>query len=333
MNAKIFLLENKTDTRLERNFLFWYFCVECYVSKYYVRHYVQCVQTSMCDQIPVYMNDRKWERESMFHHPVNSHRSELSYPPPTSERERERESHATARRREEETVREGGSEDAHALVSSSRQVDRTPICPLTPSSSHSAVLRLSPRVEESSGARGQQETRMVNNLTECEEGEGAANSQGEWRNLSRCHHRSHAHTISHVVERTDGVRGSAGHDRSSLLSRCMAAVSGIVMGYISCVCVHAPTHIVCVHAWYTNTNDVLEEESLFTVTHQIFYSISYQWTKMLFSCVLYNNSSCCVFKAFIHFYILMLCMSRIAAKSLYLPSWGNVQWLWTFSVV
>lgn len=53
------------------------------------------------------------ERERVFHHPVNSSRSELSYPPPTREREREGGSHATAKRGEESARRESQEKNAH----------------------------------------------------------------------------------------------------------------------------------------------------------------------------------------------------------------------------
>ncbi|ROK31149.1 hypothetical protein DPX16_4100 [Anabarilius grahami] len=68
------------------------------------------------------------------------------------------------------------------------------------------------------GREGIWRGRMVNNLIECEEAEGAANSQGEWRNLSRSHTPTHAAT---GMVSADGGRvraaGSAvaAHDRST----------------------------------------------------------------------------------------------------------------------
>lgn len=178
--------------------------------------------------------EKERERESVFHHPVNSSRSELSYPPPT--RERERGSHATAKRGEESARRRESEEKKRAsldplagnflsALGRGKQVGK---------SVHLFLAHLlawtffcfSPLSRgEFWGREGIWRGRMVNNLIECEEAEGAANSQGEWRNLSRSHTPTHAAT---GMVSADGGRvraaGSAvaAHDRSTpvLLHGC-----------------------------------------------------------------------------------------------------------------
>ncbi|KAL1272294.1 hypothetical protein QQF64_028156 [Cirrhinus molitorella] len=146
----------------------------------------------MCAWIPMCMSERVGEggrkRERVFHHPVNSSRSELSYPPPT--RERERGSHATAKRGEERARRRESEEKKTRI---SRSVGRG----------------------EFWGSEGIRRGRMVNNLTECEEAEGAANSQGEWRNLSRSHLRSVARAHPLMLTREWSVRMEGGREGAS----------------------------------------------------------------------------------------------------------------------
>ncbi len=249
------------------------FTISQYLYLFYLFIYFYCIflwilfQESMCAWIPMSMSkrvgEREREREREIHHPVNSSRSELSYPPPTRKRERERESRYSQERRGEESARrrESLEKSAHLschqpVISSGLSAGEGRCADRSIFVSHifsfgcsSAFL---PWAEESfGGARAFGRGRMVNNLTECEEVEAAANSQGEWRNLWRSHPRSSAHTHPLTLTREWSIQMEGGFEpqvllllptTGPLLSYCMAAVSGIVIGGCSCVCSCSEPH-------------------------------------------------------------------------------------------
>ncbi len=228
-------------------------------------------QESMCAWIPMSMSKRVGERERE-RDPSSSKLQPLWAVVPSSY-ERERESRYSQERRGEREKKRIAGEKRASLVPSAghflwslgrgRQVRR---------SLHLCLAHLlvwlffcfSPLSGgEFWGSEGIRRGRMVNNLTECEEVEAAANSQGEWRNLWRSHPRSSAHTHPLTLTREWSIQMEGGFEpqvrlllptTGPLLSYCMAVVSGIVIGGCSCVCSCSEPHRVplCFEVWYTN---------------------------------------------------------------------------------